>query len=127
MITIATRTSSASTRCSVSGARSSTTPPPNSNSVAQPTAMVSTTSGIRSAHHPSLGAFVRAPVSLPHGVGVAGIDEMHDQHVSFLIDVDRHLVGGLAGQDAPEGHGIPRAIAARHLDETRFAGTPQAE
>src|SRR4051794_30169630 len=127
MMTIATSTSRASTRCSVSCARRSSTPPPKSSSVAHPAAIWKTRSGMTSARRLALGALVGLPVALANGVRVAGVDQVDDQHAAFLVDVDRDLVGRFAGQHAPQGDAVARAAGPRDLDETGPATPAEAE
>ena len=66
-------------------------------------------------------------MALAHRVGVARVDEVDDQHVALLVDVDRHLVGRLAGEHAPQRDGVARALAARDLDEAGLPAAAQAE
>ena len=60
-------------------------------------------------------------------VRVAGVDEVDDQHVALLVDVDRDLVGRLAGEHAPERDAVARAVRARDLDEARAARAPRRQ
>src|SRR3954454_13353183 len=106
MITIATSTSSARTRCRVSGARRRSRPPPNSRSVAHAAAMSTTSSGIRSGDRLALRVLVCALMALAHRMGIARVDEVDDQHVTFVVDVDGNFVGRLPGEHAPERDGV---------------------
>jgi hypothetical protein len=96
-------------RCKVSRARNRSSPPATSSSVAQPAQIVSTISGM-SGDRPPQPAFVGAFVAGTNRVGVARVDEVDDQNASLLVDVDRDLVGRLAGEEAPDRHGAPGAL-----------------
>src|SRR3954452_14711936 len=125
-MTIATRTSSARTRCSVSGARRRSRPPPKSSSVAHPAAMSTASSGT-SGHHFALYPLVRVAMALAHRVRVAGVDEVDDQQVALLVDVDRHLVRRLAGEHAPQRDGVGRTVPAGDLHEAGLAVAAKTE
>ena len=45
-------------------------------------------------------------MALAHRVRVARVDEVNEQHVAFLVDVDRDLVGRLAREDAPQRYAV---------------------
>ena len=90
--------------------------------------MSTTTSGIAQRTDLALRALVGAAVALAHRVGVAGVDEVDDQHVALLVDVDGDLVGRLAGEHAPERDA--RRASGRRAGSRRSpgcAGAAEAE